>query len=80
MGKINIHENVGTCTQEQIPRVGGKVSQSTNRADAEADEPRSNWSLVKLFEALNVNNVTAPRWKEDARPQRSPQSCSGSFD
>lgn len=28
-GKINIYENVGTCTQEQIPRVGGKVSQST---------------------------------------------------
>lgn len=34
-GGINIYENAGTCTQEQIPRVGGKVSQSTNRADAE---------------------------------------------
>lgn len=35
VGEINIYETAGTCTQEQIPRVGGKVSQSTNRADAE---------------------------------------------
>lgn len=36
---------------------------------------------MKLFEALNVNNVTtAIEWIEDARPQRSPQSCSGSFE
>lgn len=27
MGGINIYENAGTCTQEQIPRVSGKLSQ-----------------------------------------------------
>lgn len=40
-GKINIYENVGTCTQEQIPRAGGKVSQSTTELmwRMNADEP-----------------------------------------